>query len=169
MAGANYENCTPANFDEILLSQNCRRLSVAHQYLGFECSDNPDDILPANRALRHLFSTVGAGAHVTALEHHAVNRGIHAYFTDGVVVHGVQLLLASTILLPKAFNNLQKFFLLHAPLEVHPVHGEDLFRLLCAELLEVGGGLDLGQVDHTLVGESSGAGRDGPTSLNIGK
>ena len=34
---------------------------------------SPDDVLPADGALCHLFAAVGAGAHVTALQHHTVN------------------------------------------------------------------------------------------------
>ena len=41
-----------------------------------------------------------------------------------------------------------------------PVHGEDLLDLLGAELLEVLLGLDLGEVDEALVGETPGAGGD---------
>ena len=34
---------------------------------------SPDDVLPADGALCHLLAAVGAGAHVAALQHHAVN------------------------------------------------------------------------------------------------
>jgi hypothetical protein len=43
--------------------------------IEYKYIDIPDDVLPADGALRHLLAAVGAGAHVAALQHHAVDLG----------------------------------------------------------------------------------------------
>lgn len=59
--------------------------------LGPEDVHGPDDILPADGALAHPLPAFGAGYHVTALQQHAVDDGVHADSTQ--VLIGRQLSL----------------------------------------------------------------------------
>merc|ERR1712242_478962 len=72
----------------------CHLAWTWHQ-LSFESLDNSDDVLPADGALCHLLAAVGAGAHVAALQHHAVNRR----------VHGFDVLFVLLLLLPEPPKN----------------------------------------------------------------
>lgn len=46
--------------------------------LGLEDVHGPYHVLPADGALAHPLPTFGAGDHVTALQQHAVDDGVHA-------------------------------------------------------------------------------------------
>lgn len=44
--------------------------------------DGSDDVLATHGALAHSLSTLGAGDHVTALQEHAVDGGVHTDLTE---------------------------------------------------------------------------------------
>lgn len=62
--------------------------------LGLKDVHGPHDVLPADRTLAHPLAALGAGDHVTALQKHAVDHGVHADPAEVVVVNGQRAVLA---------------------------------------------------------------------------
>ncbi len=59
--------------------------------LGFKSPHNPDNVLPANGALCELLAAVGAGGHVAALEHHAIDSRVPTDLAQVLVFHCIFL------------------------------------------------------------------------------
>ena len=78
------KKCRFSRFSQFHVFKKC----CCHQ-LGPECPHHPDYILPTDRTLRHLFSTLGASTHMTTFKHYTVYWMIHAYFAKFLVPSGV--------------------------------------------------------------------------------
>ena len=59
--------------------------------LCFEDPDNSDDVLPADGALSQLLAAVGAGGHVAALQHDAVDGRVPTNLAQVGILHRVLL------------------------------------------------------------------------------
>lgn len=67
------------------LRGSCARLRAAA--LGLEDMHGPHHVLPADGTLAHPLPTFGAGDHVTTLQQHAVDDGVHADAAEVFVRH----------------------------------------------------------------------------------
>ena len=139
--------------------------AVIFPSLGFESLDHSNNVLTTNWTLGHLFSTVSAGTHMTTLQHHTVNlqteqfskvlprflpttyRRVHANLAEGLVFHGLDIIFVHLLLLPKSLEDFQQFIFLDTAFEVDSVHGQHFLYLLCAQLLQILLGLDLGEIN----------------------
>ena len=59
--------------------------------LCFEDPDNSDDVLPADGALSQLLAAVGAGGHVAALQHDAIDGRVPTNLAQVGILHRVLL------------------------------------------------------------------------------